>query len=131
MVPAEYSPSVIRMDYRLPVLENATRNHGVTLGAVAARLTDCRGVAEGIAGDARTELSATHVRRVRQREGVAVAMSDPDELFDDDLIDRIANSSRLNYGPSIIERSAIAVRCPKTMKCYEFCGRCSSWLCSW
>jgi hypothetical protein len=26
------------MDFRLPVLENATRNHGVTLGAVAARL---------------------------------------------------------------------------------------------
>lgn len=34
-----YSQSVIRMDYRLPVLENATRNHGVTLGAVAARRT--------------------------------------------------------------------------------------------
>jgi MinD-like ATPase involved in chromosome partitioning or flagellar assembly len=34
-----YSPSVLRMDYRLPVLENATRNYGVTLGAVAARLT--------------------------------------------------------------------------------------------
>jgi len=31
---------VIRMDYRLPVLENATRNHGVTLGAVAGRSTD-------------------------------------------------------------------------------------------
>jgi hypothetical protein len=28
------------MDYRLPVLENATRNYGVTLGAVAGRLTD-------------------------------------------------------------------------------------------
>jgi len=28
------------MDYRLPVLENAMRNHGVTLGAVAGRLTD-------------------------------------------------------------------------------------------
>jgi hypothetical protein len=35
-----YSQSVIRMDYRLPILENATRNHGVTLGAVAARLTN-------------------------------------------------------------------------------------------
>ncbi len=35
----KYSPSVVRMDFRLPVLENATRNHGVTLGAVAARLT--------------------------------------------------------------------------------------------
>src|SRR5260370_10464529 len=33
-----YSPSVLRMDYRLSVLENATRNHGVTLGAVAGRL---------------------------------------------------------------------------------------------
>jgi len=30
---------VIQMDYRLPVLENAARNHGVTLGAVAARMT--------------------------------------------------------------------------------------------
>jgi hypothetical protein len=36
----KYSPSVIRMDYRLPVLENATRNHGATLGAVAKRSTD-------------------------------------------------------------------------------------------
>jgi len=36
----KYSPAVVRMDFRLPVLENATRNHGVTLGAVAARLTD-------------------------------------------------------------------------------------------
>ena len=26
------------MGFRLPVLENGTRNHGVTLGAVAARL---------------------------------------------------------------------------------------------
>jgi hypothetical protein len=33
-----YSPAVVRTDFRLPVLENATRNHGVTLGAVAARL---------------------------------------------------------------------------------------------
>ena len=33
-----YSPAVVRMDFRLPVLENATRNHGVTLGAVASRL---------------------------------------------------------------------------------------------
>jgi CobQ/CobB/MinD/ParA nucleotide binding domain len=35
----KYSPAVVRMDFRLPVLENATRNHGVTLGAVAARNT--------------------------------------------------------------------------------------------
>ena len=34
-----FSPLVIRMDYRLPDLENATRNHGVTLGDVAARAT--------------------------------------------------------------------------------------------
>ena len=31
--------SALRMDYRLPVLANATRNYGVALGAVAARLT--------------------------------------------------------------------------------------------
>jgi hypothetical protein len=30
------------MDFRLPELENATRNHGVTLGQVAARMTDVR-----------------------------------------------------------------------------------------
>jgi hypothetical protein len=36
----KHAPAVIRMDYRLPVLENATRNHGVTLGAVAGRSTD-------------------------------------------------------------------------------------------
>ena len=40
MFQREYSPSVLQMDYRLPILENATRNHGVTLGAVASRLTD-------------------------------------------------------------------------------------------
>jgi len=28
------------MDYRLPDLENATRNHGVTLGEVASRTTN-------------------------------------------------------------------------------------------
>jgi MinD-like ATPase involved in chromosome partitioning or flagellar assembly len=34
-----FSPAVIHMDYRLPELENALRNHGVTLGEVAARRT--------------------------------------------------------------------------------------------
>jgi MinD-like ATPase involved in chromosome partitioning or flagellar assembly len=34
------SPAVIRIDYRIPDLENATRNHGVRLGEVAARKTD-------------------------------------------------------------------------------------------
>jgi hypothetical protein len=29
----------MRMDFRLPELENATRNHGVSLGGVAARRT--------------------------------------------------------------------------------------------
>src|SRR5207237_8856650 len=32
--------AVIQMDYRLPELENATRNYGVTLGEVAARTTN-------------------------------------------------------------------------------------------
>jgi MinD-like ATPase involved in chromosome partitioning or flagellar assembly len=32
-----FQPSIIHMDYRLHELENATRNHGVTLGQVAAR----------------------------------------------------------------------------------------------
>jgi MinD-like ATPase involved in chromosome partitioning or flagellar assembly len=36
----QYSPAVIHLDYRLPVLENAARNHGVTLGVVARRATD-------------------------------------------------------------------------------------------
>ncbi len=35
-----FSPAVMRMDYRLPDLENATRNHGVTLGDVAMRATN-------------------------------------------------------------------------------------------
>jgi MinD-like ATPase involved in chromosome partitioning or flagellar assembly len=35
-----FQPAVIQMDYRLPELENATRNHGVTLGNVAGRATD-------------------------------------------------------------------------------------------
>lgn len=34
------NPAIIRMDYRLAELENATRNHGVTLGGVASRGTD-------------------------------------------------------------------------------------------
>ncbi len=34
-----FQPSVIQMDYRLPDLENAARNHGVTLGNVALRRT--------------------------------------------------------------------------------------------
>ena len=88
----KYSPAVMRMDYRLPVLENATRNHGVTLGAVAGQIDRRAGVAEGIAGDARPELPATHVRRIRQGAGVAFAMSEQDELFEPDLIDRIANA---------------------------------------
>ncbi len=35
-----FAPAVIHTDYRLPELENAVRNHGVTLGDVAARATD-------------------------------------------------------------------------------------------
>jgi hypothetical protein len=35
-----FNPAVIHMDFRLPDLENATRNHGVTLGQVASRKTD-------------------------------------------------------------------------------------------
>ncbi len=35
-----FSPAVIRMDYRLPELENAARNHGVILGTIASRNTD-------------------------------------------------------------------------------------------
>jgi hypothetical protein len=31
---------VMCLDYRLPVLENAMRNHGATLGAVAKRSTE-------------------------------------------------------------------------------------------
>jgi MinD-like ATPase involved in chromosome partitioning or flagellar assembly len=35
-----FEPAVICMDYRLAELENAVRNHGVTLGDVAARKTN-------------------------------------------------------------------------------------------
>jgi len=35
-----FAPAVIRMDYRLPELENASRNHGVTLGEIARRTND-------------------------------------------------------------------------------------------
>jgi len=34
-----FKPAVIQMDYRLPELENASRNHGVTLGEIANRNT--------------------------------------------------------------------------------------------
>lgn len=36
---AIFRPAVIRMDHRLPELENAARNHGVTLGMIARRAT--------------------------------------------------------------------------------------------
>jgi len=32
-----FQPAVIRMDYRLPELENGARNHGLTLGEIATR----------------------------------------------------------------------------------------------
>ena len=35
-----FEPAVIHLDYRLPDLENASRNHGVTLGQIAGRTTD-------------------------------------------------------------------------------------------
>ncbi len=35
-----FQPAVIHLDYRLPDLENAVRNHGVTLGDVASRKTN-------------------------------------------------------------------------------------------
>lgn len=35
-----FRPAVIRMGYRLPEIENVTRNHGVTLARVASRSTD-------------------------------------------------------------------------------------------
>src|SRR3989442_15542051 len=35
-----FQPAVIQMDYRLPELENATRNYGVSLGEVAAKTTN-------------------------------------------------------------------------------------------
>lgn len=34
-----FQPAVIQMDFRLPALENAARQHGVTLGQVASRQT--------------------------------------------------------------------------------------------
>jgi MinD-like ATPase involved in chromosome partitioning or flagellar assembly len=34
-----FQPAVITMDYRLPELENAARNHGVTLASIADRAT--------------------------------------------------------------------------------------------
>ncbi len=35
-----FEPAVIHLDYRLPDLENASRNHGVTLGQIAGRTTN-------------------------------------------------------------------------------------------
>ena len=35
-----FEPAVIHMDYRLPDLENASRNHGVTVGQIAGRTTN-------------------------------------------------------------------------------------------
>jgi hypothetical protein len=37
-----FSPAIIRMGYRIPDLETACRNHGVTLGQVAARKTQAQ-----------------------------------------------------------------------------------------
>ena len=49
-------------------------------------------------------------------------MSDQDELFDDDLIDRIANASRPNCGPTFYRELRHCRSLPKTMKCYESAG---------
>ena len=81
-----FQPAVIRMDYRLPELENAARNHGVTLGMIASRATECFGVAESLDRDARPELPAPDLRRIRQGQGAAAAMTTTPEP---DLIDRI------------------------------------------
>ncbi len=35
-----FDPAMIRMDYRLPDLENGARNHGLTLGDIASRKTN-------------------------------------------------------------------------------------------
>jgi MinD-like ATPase involved in chromosome partitioning or flagellar assembly len=35
-----FEPAIIRMDYRLPELENAARNYGVTLGDIARRANE-------------------------------------------------------------------------------------------
>lgn len=35
-----FHPAVIRMDYRIPELENGARNYGITLGSIAARKND-------------------------------------------------------------------------------------------
>jgi hypothetical protein len=37
-------PGVIRMDRRLPVLKNAARNHGATLGCGGQQIDRCAGV---------------------------------------------------------------------------------------
>jgi len=42
-----FNPAVIQMDYRLPELEQAMRNHGVTLGQVAAREVDAPELRKG------------------------------------------------------------------------------------
>jgi len=39
-----FQPTVMRMDYRLPELEAATRNYGVRLGEVASRTTTAAGL---------------------------------------------------------------------------------------
>jgi hypothetical protein len=87
-----FAPAVIHMDYRLPDLENAVRNHGVTLGEWRER-NERAGIAESLAGHARPKLPAPHVCGVREGEGVAVAMNTEqnNDSFNDDLIDSIAN----------------------------------------
>jgi len=42
-----FNPAIIKMDYRLPELEQATRNHGVTLSQVAKRRTDVQELQKG------------------------------------------------------------------------------------
>ena len=82
------------MDYRLADLENATRNHGVTLGRVAEN-HGRTGASEGFARHAGAELPASHVCGIRKGKGTASAMNtlaQPVELCreEPDLIDRIA-----------------------------------------
>ena len=120
------------------VLENATRNHGVTLGDVAARLTRRRSCSESSLVMRAQSYRRRHVCRVRQGAGVALAMNDRDKPIDqddpfDDDTDRSDRKlrSRPRCAPIFIESSAIAARCPRTTRCYGSYGRCSSWSSSW
>ena len=111
-----FSPAVIRMDYRLPDLENATRNHGVTLGEVATRATD--------APELQKASLVMRAQSYRRRMFAAGAVTSAAQV-EKDLIDRIADALPAEVRADYYRELRHCRSLPETRCCASF-ARCSS-----